>query len=354
MKKGKIINYDEFKGKTLLITGGTGTFGRALLNKMLQTEVAKIIIFSRDEKKQYDMQRMINDERVRYFIGDTRDYSAISEAMKDVNYVFHAAALKQVPSCEFHPLEAIKTNVLGTENVLNSAIKNGIQKIVCLSTDKATYPTTAMGMSKALMEKLFISKARKVDPKKTLICGTRFGNILCSRGSVIPLFINQMKNGMPMTITEPNMTRFVNDINDAINLVLFAFNNAGPGDIMVEKAPACTIGDLAQAVKEIFNSDCDTKIIGLRHAEKMHEPLVTKEEFINAIEYEDYYCIKADMRDLNYEKHYEASKEGKRALVGTDEYNSNNTKRLTIPEIKEKLLSIEFIQHELEEWNNGK
>lgn len=353
MKKEKEINYEDFKGKTILITGGTGTFGTAFLEKLLNTEVKNIYVFSRDEKKQYDMQRKYMDTRIKYFIGDVRDYESIIEVMKGVDYVFHAAALKQVPTCEFHPFEAVKTNIMGTNNVLNAAIECGVKKIVCLSTDKATYPATAMGMTKALMEKLFISKARKVDPEKTLICGTRFGNILCSRGSVVPVFVNQIKNGQPLTVTEPTMTRYVNDVNEAIDLVLFAFNNASAGDIMVEKAPACTIGDLAIAVKELFGVDNEIHIIGLRHAEKMYETLVTKEEYINVDEYDNYFSIKADMRDANYEKHFETTSEGHTPLVGTDEYNSDNTRILTIPEIKEKLLKTEFIKEELEKWKKN-
>lgn len=354
MKKGKEINYNEFKGKIILITGGTGTFGRAFLDKMLKTEVEKILIFSRDEKKQFDMQRSYMDSRIKYYIGDVRDYNSIIDVMKGVDFVFHAAALKQVPSCEFQPMEAVKTNILGTNNVLTAAVECEVKKIVCLSTDKATYPATAMGMTKAIMEKLFIEKARKVDSNKTLICGTRFGNILCSRGSVIPVFVNQIKQGKPITITEPNMTRYINDINEAIDLVLFAFNNAEPGDIMVQKAPACSIGDLAQAVREIFNAKNDLHIIGLRHAEKMYEALITKEEYVNTTEYEDYFSIKADLRDAYYEKHFETTREGKLPIIGKNEYSSDNSKKLTVAEIKKKLLKTDFIQNELKGWNDGK
>jgi UDP-N-acetylglucosamine 4,6-dehydratase len=336
-----------FEGKTLLITGGTGSFGNAVLRHFLNTGIKEIRIFSRDEKKQDDMRRKYQNDKIKYYIGDVRDLQSIKNAMHNVDCVFHAAALKQVPSCEFFPLEAVKTNVIGTDNVLTACIEMGVKKVVCLSTDKAAYPINAMGMSKALMEKVLIAKSRTVDPEKTTICGTRYGNVLCSRGSVIPLFISQIKSGKPLTVTDPSMTRFIMSIDEAIDLVFYAFNNAKSGDIMIQKAPSCTIGVLAQAVKRIFNADNEIKIIGTRHGEKKYETLLTKEEAASAIDMGNYYCIPVDRRELNYEKYFE---KGMKERPEVDEFNSNNTKILNIDEVVEKLLSLDYIKSELSIW----
>ncbi len=333
-----------FKNKTLLITGGTGSFGNAVMKRFLHTEVAEIRIFSRDEKKQDDMRKKYNNDKIKFYIGDVRDISSVKNAMYGVDYVFHAAALKQVPSCEFFPLEAVKTNVLGTENVLTAAIEAGVKKVICLSTDKAAYPVNAMGTSKAMMEKVFVAKSRTVSADKTLICGTRYGNVMCSRGSVIPLFIEQIKSVKPLTITEPNMTRYIMSLDEAVELVLFAFENAKTGDIMVQKAPACTVGDLVQAVKELFNAQNEVKTIGIRHGEKMYETLLTKEEYVNAIDMGGFYCVPADTRDLNYDKFYV---QGDEKVAISEEYNSNNTTQLNVEQIKEKLLNLEYIRNEL-------
>lgn len=334
-----------FKDKTLLITGGTGSFGGAVLKKFLNSDIAEIRIFSRDEKKQDDMRNYYKNSKIKYYIGDVRDINSINYAMHGVDYVFHAAALKQVPSCEFFPLEAVKTNVIGTDNILTAAIEASVKKVICLSTDKAAYPVNAMGTSKAMMEKVFIAKART--SKDTLICGTRYGNVMCSRGSVIPLFIEQIKIGLPMTITEPAMTRYIMSLEEAVDLVLFAFNHAQSGDLMVQKAPACTIGDLAQAVGELFSSKHGVKIIGIRHGEKMYETLLTKEEFVKAQDLGDFYRIPYDTRDLNYENFFN---KGNQKIADGEEYNSNNTKRLSIEEIKKKLLSLDYIKNELKEF----
>lgn len=336
-----------FKGKILMITGGTGSFGNAVLERFLKTDIKEIRIFSRDEKKQDDMRRYYQNEKIKYYIGDVRDIDSLSNAMHDVDYVFHAAALKQVPSCEFFPIEAVKTNVLGTDNMLKASILAGVKKVICLSTDKAAYPVNAMGISKAMMEKTFISKSRTVEPEKTLICGTRYGNVMASRGSVIPLFIQQIKQNQSLTITDPKMTRFLMSLDEAVELVLYAFGNAETGDIMVQKSPATYIGDLAQALKELFGVDNEIQVIGTRHGEKMYEVLLTKEEAAKAIDMGDFYRIPADNRDLNYGKYLE---KGSPKITLTDEYNSNNTKILTIDEIKEKLLSLEYIQEELKAW----
>jgi UDP-glucose 4-epimerase len=333
-----------FKGKTLLITGGTGSFGNAVLDRFLDTDISEIRIFSRDEKKQDDMRKKYHNDKIKFYIGDVRDENSIKNSMYGVDYVFHAAALKQVPSCEFFPLEAVKTNVLGTENVLNAAISEGVKKVICLSTDKAAYPVNAMGTSKAMMEKVFIAKSRTV--KNTLICGTRYGNVMCSRGSVIPLFIEQIKAGQPLTITEGNMTRYIMSLEEAVELVLFAFENAQPGDIMVQKAPACTVFDLAQAVKELFNSDAEIKVIGIRHGEKMYETLLTKEEANVASDMGGFYRVPADSRDLNYDKYFSEGKDTKKLI---DEYNSNNTFILDVEGVKQKLLSLEYIRNELKD-----
>ena len=340
-----------FNEKTLLITGGTGSFGNAVMKRFLNTDVKEIRIFSRDEKKQDDMRKRYNNSKLKFYIGDVRDLGSVKNAMYGVDYVFHAAALKQVPSCEFFPIEAVKTNVLGTENVLTGAIEAGVKKVICLSTDKAAYPVNAMGISKALMEKTFIAKSRTVSYDRTLICGTRYGNVMASRGSVIPLFIEQIKKGLPITVTDPKMTRFIMSLEDAVDLVQYAFENAKTGDIMVQKSPSCYIGDLALALKELFNVDNSVKVIGTRHGEKMYEVLLTKEEAAKAVDEGDFYKIPADNRDLNYEKYLE---QGSPKITITDEYNSSNTKILTIEEIKEKLLSLAYIQEELKSWEKRK
>ncbi|WP_346916300.1 polysaccharide biosynthesis protein [Clostridium sp.] len=338
-----------FKDKVLLITGGTGSFGNAVLDRFLNTDIGEIRIFSRDEKKQDDMRKKYNNSKIKFYIGDVRDLQSIKAAMYDVDYVFHAAALKQVPSCEFFPLEAVKTNVIGTDNVLTAAIEAGVKKVICLSTDKAAYPVNAMGTSKAMMEKVFVAKSRTVSPKKTLICGTRYGNVLCSRGSVVPLFIEQLKSEKPLTITEPKMTRYIMSLEEAVELVAFAFENAESGDIMVQKAPACTVEVLAQAVKELFGVESETKIIGIRHGEKMYETLLTNEECANAIDMGDFYRVPADKRDLNYDKYFTDGNEGRAQL---EEYNSNNTELLNVEEVKAKLLTLDYIKEELEAWRN--
>ncbi|MCM3636540.1 polysaccharide biosynthesis protein [Sporosarcina luteola] len=338
-----------FTNKTLLITGGTGSFGNAVMERFLYTDVKEIRIFSRDEKKQDDMRKLYNNNKLKFYIGDVRDLASVKYAMNGVDYVFHAAALKQVPSCEFFPMEAVKTNVLGTENVLNASIEFGVKKVICLSTDKAAYPINAMGISKAMMEKVFVAKAKTVSPEKTLICGTRYGNVMASRGSVIPLFVEQIKTGKPLTITDPDMTRFLMSLEEAVELVVFAFENANTGDIMVQKSPASTIADLAQAVKEIFNADNELKIIGTRHGEKLFETLLTREEHVVAEDLKGFYRVPADNRDLNYDKYF---KEGNEKLSTDEEYNSHNTYRLSIEQIKGKLLELPYIQSELKGWNN--
>ena len=333
-----------FKEKILLITGGTGSFGNAVLERFLNTEVKEIRIFSRDEKKQEDMRLRLKSDKVKFYIGDVRDYESIDSALKGVDYVFHAAALKQVPSCEFYPMEAVRTNILGTENVLNAAINNKVKKVIVLSTDKAVYPINAMGASKAMMEKLMVAKSRTVDENITLLCGTRYGNVIASRGSVIPLFIHQIKSGQPLTVTDSNMTRFMMLMDGAIDLVLYAFKHARQGDIFVKKAPSCTIGDLALAIKELFNAKNEIKIIGTRHGEKLYETLLTREEMAKAEDCGNYFRISADMRDLNYNKYFI---EGESEISVQEDYNSHNTKRLNIREIKEMLLKIDYIQNEL-------
>ncbi len=333
-----------FKGKTLLITGGTGSFGNAVLNRFLDTDIAEIRIFSRDEKKQDDMRNQYKNDKIKYYIGDVRDLQSVKNAMHGVDYVFHAAALKQVPSCEFFPLEAVKTNVIGTDNVLTAAIEAGVKKVICLSTDKAAYPVNAMGTSKAMMEKVFVAKARTVNEDKTLICGTRYGNVMCSRGSVIPLFIEQIRAGKPLTVTAPDMTRFIMSLEEAVELVIFAFQNAKSGDIMVQKAPACTIEVLAQAVNELFGGTQGIKVIGIRHGEKMYETLLTNEECAYAIDMGDFYRVPADNRDLNYDKYFNQGNEERTKL---SEFNSNNTELLNVEQVKEKLLSLQYIRDEL-------
>lgn len=344
-----------FKNKTLLITGGTGSFGNAVLNRFLDTDIGEIRIFSRDEKKQDDMRHEYQakypeaSNKIKFYIGDVRDLQSVKNAMHGVDYIFHAAALKQVPSCEFFPIEAVKTNVLGTENVLTAAIEAGVKKVICLSTDKAAYPVNAMGTSKAMMEKVIVAKSRTVSPDKTSICCTRYGNVMCSRGSVIPLWIEQIKQGNPITVTEPTMTRFIMSLEEAVELVIFAFQNADSGDIMVQKAPACTIEVQAQAVKELFHSDDEIKVIGIRHGEKMYETLLTNEECANAIDLGNFYRVPCDKRDLNYDKYF---KDGDVERNPLTEFNSNNTELLNVEQVKDKLLSLQYIRDELEEWES--
>ena len=334
------------KGKKLLITGGTGSFGNAVLDRFLNTEVEEIRIFSRDEKKQVDMRRVYQNDKIQYYIGDVRDLNSIRQAMYDIDYVFHAAALKQVPNCEFFPLEAVKTNVLGTDNVLTAAIDSGVKKVICLSTDKAAYPVNAMGASKALMEKVFIARARTVSPDRTLICGTRYGNVMCSRGSVIPLFIEQIKAGKPLTITNLNMTRFMMSLEEAVDLVLFTFAHAQSGDIMVQKAPACTIGILAQALQELFGVKNGIQVIGVRHGEKLYETLLTKEECINAVDMGNFYRVPCDKRDLNYDKYFfEGLPKTK-----LQQFNSHNTELMDVEAVKNKLLEVKLVREELADW----
>ena len=344
-----------FTGKTLMITGGTGSFGNAVLNRFLQTDIGEIRIFSRDEKKQDDMRHEFQAkmpeaaEKIKFFIGDVRDLASVKNAMYGVDYIFHAAALKQVPSCEFFPLEAVKTNVIGTDNVLTAAIEAGVQSVICLSTDKAAYPVNAMGTSKAMMEKVIVAKSRTVSPDKTKICCTRYGNVMCSRGSVIPLWIDQMKAGNPITVTEPKMTRFIMSLEEAVDLVLFAFEHGESGDILVQKAPACTIEVLARAVAELFRPETEVKVIGIRHGEKLYETLLTNEECAHAIDLGDFYRVPCDKRDLNYDKYF---KDGDTARNPLTEFNSNNTQLLTVEQVKEKLLALRYIQDELAAWED--
>ena len=333
-----------FDGKTLLITGGTGSFGNAVLERFLDSEVKEVRIFSRDEKKQDDMRRHYQSDRIQYYIGDVRDIASVKNAIHGVDYIFHAAALKQVPSCEFFPLEAVKTNVFGTDNVLSAAIGAGVKKVICLSTDKAAYPINAMGTSKAMMEKVVVAKSRTVDPADTTICCTRYGNVMCSRGSVIPLFIEQIRAGKPLTVTDPNMTRFIMSLGEAVELVIFTFENGRSGDIMVQKAPACTIAVLAQAVKELFRADNPIRVIGIRHGEKKYETLLTNEECARALDMGDYFRVPKDGRDLNYAKYFD---EGNVERSTLSEFNSNNTKLLGVEQVKEKLLALPYIQDEL-------
>ena len=344
-----------FKDKILMITGGTGSFGNAVLNGFLETDIKEIRIFSRDEKKQDDMRHEFQakmpeaSNKIKFFIGDVRDLASVKNAMHGVDYIFHAAALKQVPSCEFFPIEAVKTNVLGTENVLTAAIEEGVKSVICLSTDKAAYPVNAMGTSKAMMEKVIVAKSRTVDPEKTKICCTRYGNVMCSRGSVIPLWIEQIKAGNPITITEPSMTRFIMSLEEAVDLVLFAFENGTSGDILVQKAPACTIEVLAKAVTELFAPGHEIKVIGIRHGEKMYETLLTNEECANAVDMGEFYRVPCDKRDLNYDKYF---KDGDTERNTLTEFNSSNTELLDVEQVKEKLLTLQYIRDELSEWEN--
>ena len=340
-----------FQNKTLLITGGTGSFGNAVLNRFLRTDIGEIRIFSRDEKKQDDMRHDFQvrmpevADKIKFYIGDVRDLQSVKNAMHGVDYIFHAAALKQVPSCEFFPIEAVKTNVLGTENVLTAAIEAGVKNVVCLSTDKAAYPVNAMGTSKAMMEKVIVAKSRTVSPDKTKICCTRYGNVMCSRGSVIPLWIEQIKAGNPITITDPTMTRFIMSLDEAVDLVLFAFEHGESGDILVQKAPACTIKTQAEAVCELFGGDKENiKVIGIRHGEKMYETLLTNEECANAIDMGDFYRVPCDKRGLNYDKYFNEGNVERNTLT---EFNSNNTKLLTVEETKEKIAALDYIKEEL-------
>ena len=342
-----------FKGKTLMITGGTGSFGNTVLRRFLETDIGEIRVFSRDEKKQDDMRHEFQQkfpevaDKLKFYIGDVRDLQSVKNAMHGVDYIFHAAALKQVPSCEFFPVEAVKTNVLGTDNVLTAAIDEGVKCVICLSTDKAAYPVNAMGTSKAMMEKVVVAKSRTVSPEKTKICCTRYGNVLCSRGSVVPLWIDQIREGKPITITEPSMTRFVMSLEEAVDLGLFAFENGESGDILVQKAPACTIEVLAEAVKELFAPDTEIKVIGIRHGEKMYETLLTNEECANAFDMGDFYRVPADKRGLNYDKYFKDGDVERNTLT---EFNSNNTTLMTVEEVKEKLLTLSYIQNELANW----
>lgn len=338
-----------FSEKTLMITGGTGSFGNAVLDRFLNTDIKEIRIFSRDEKKQDDMRKLYRNDKIKFYIGNVRDIASVKDAMYGVDYIFHAAALKQVPSCEFFPLEAVKTNVLGTDNVLTAAIEAGVKKIVCLSTDKAAYPINAMGISKAMMEKVIMAKAHTVSPERTVITCTRYGNVMCSRGSVIPLFIEQIKNGQPLTVTDPNMTRFLMSLEEAVELVLYAFQHANPGDLFIQKAPACTVHDLAIAVNELFGGKSEVKIIGTRHGEKLYETLMTSEEKINGIDEGGYFRIPVDSRDLNYEKYFV---DGVPEMEGIEPYTSHNTNRLNVEQTKEKLLELEYVRQELESWEN--
>ncbi len=344
---------NTFTDKILLITGGTGSFGHAVLDRFLQTDIGEIRIFSRDEKKQDDMRHEYQTrypelaDKIRFYIGDVRDLASVKNAMHGVDYIFHAAALKQVPSCEFFPLEAVKTNVLGTDNVLTAAISEGVKAAICLSTDKAAYPVNAMGTSKAMMEKVIVAKSRTVKPDRTKICCTRYGNVLCSRGSVVPLFIEQIKAGKPLTVTDPNMTRFIMTLDEAVDLVLFAFEHSDSGDILVQKAPASTIGTLAQAVVELFQADNEVRIIGIRHGEKMYETLLTNEECGHAIDLGSFYKVPSDKRDLNYDKYFIEGEAERNTLI---EFNSNNTELMSVEQVKQKLLSLEYIQDELNRW----
>lgn len=340
-----------FEGKTLLITGGTGSFGNAVLDKFLDSDFKEIRIFSRDEKKQDDMRKKYNNPKIKFYIGNIRDEDSINDAMRGVDFVFHAAALKQVPSCEFFPMEAMRTNVIGTENVLNAAIRNNVSKVICLSTDKAAYPVNAMGISKALMEKVFVAKSRTVTEEETLICGTRYGNVMASRGSVIPLFIEQIKAGEPLTVTDGSMTRFLMSLEEAVELVEHAFKHAKTGDIMVQKSDASTVADLAEALKQLFEVDNEIKIIGTRHGEKKYETLLTKEEWAKSEDMGNYYRIPADSRDLNYSNYVE---EGSDEITEAKEYNSDNTHILSVEEIKERLLTLEYVRNELANFKSRK
>ncbi|HQT25183.1 MAG TPA: nucleoside-diphosphate sugar epimerase/dehydratase [Burkholderiales bacterium] len=333
-----------FKDKVLMITGGTGSFGNTVLRRFLSTDVREIRIFSRDEKKQEDMRIALANDKLKFYIGDVRNYDSLHEAMKGVDYVFHAAALKQVPSCEFYPMEAVRTNVIGTENVLSAATANGVGRVIVLSTDKAVYPINAMGISKAMAEKLMVAKSRMQRKGETVFCATRYGNVMASRGSVIPLFVSQLKEGKPLTVTDPNMTRFLMSLDDSVDLVLYAYEHGEQGDIFVQKAPASTIADLAQALKELFGKDNEIRIIGTRHGEKLYESLISREEMAHARDMGGYYRIPADNRDLNYAKYFS---EGEESISHLDDYTSHNTHRLNVEQVKELLLKLDYIREEL-------
>jgi len=333
-----------FDDSVLMITGGTGSFGNAVLNRFLHTNVREIRIFSRDEKKQEDMRIALNNDKLKFYIGDVRNESSIAQAMKGVDYVFHAAALKQVPSCEFYPMEAVRTNVIGTENVLNAATANGVQRVVMLSTDKAVYPINAMGISKAMAEKVMVARSRMQRKGETVLCATRYGNVMASRGSVIPLFVSQIKAGKPLTVTDPNMTRFLMSLEDSVDLVLYAYANAEQGDIFVQKASASTVGDLAQALQELFDRNVGIRVIGTRHGEKLYESLISREEMARARDLSGYYRILADNRDLNYAKYFS---EGKEEISHLEDYTSHSTTRLNVSQVKELLLRLGYIKDEL-------
>ena len=333
-----------FKNKTLLITGGTGSFGNAVLRRYIDSEVREIRVFSRDEKKQEDMRIALKSDKVKFYIGDVRSYDAVEDAMRGVDYVFHAAALKQVPSCEFYPMEAVRTNVLGAENVMRAAIYNRVKRCVVLSTDKAVYPINAMGLSKAMMEKLMVAKSRLCDPGETVLCATRYGNVMASRGSVIPLFLEQIMNGRPITVTDPSMTRFMMSLDESVDLVQYAFEHARPGDIFVQKAPAATVGDLAEAMRQLLRTATEVKVIGTRHGEKLYESLVSREEMARADDLGGYYRIPADSRDLNYDKYFV---KGETQMSQFDDYTSHNTRRLDVRELKETLLKLDLIRDAL-------
>lgn len=337
-----------FKNKVLLITGGTGSFGNAVLERFINTDIKEIRVFSRDEKKQDDMRRVIKSDKVKYYIGDVRDLDSLDYAMKNVNYVFHAAALKQVPSCEFYPMEAVKTNVDGSDNVFKSALKNNVENVILLSTDKAVYPVNAMGISKAMAEKAMIARARTAGEGETVFCGTRYGNVMASRGSVIPLFVDLMREGKDLTVTDPNMTRYMMSLEESVDLVLYAFEHGEQGDIFVQKAPACTVLELATALKELFNSQVGIKVIGARHGEKAYETLLTKEEFVKAEDRGEYFRIPSDNRGLNYAKYFT---EGNEEITSHEEYNSDNTNRVNVEQVKEMLLKLPYIQEELAKFN---
>jgi len=333
-----------FKNQVLMITGGTGSFGNAVLKRFLSTDVHEIRVFSRDEKKQEDMRIALNNDKVKFYIGDVRNYDSVYQAMKGVDYVFHAAALKQVPSCEFYPMEAVRTNVIGTENVMNAATANKVKRVVVLSTDKAVYPINAMGISKAMSEKLMVAKSRLQLKGQTVFCATRYGNVMASRGSVIPLFVSQLKQGKPLTVTDPNMTRFLMSLEESVDLVLYAYENGEQGDIFVKKAPASTVADLAQAIKELFNKNNEIRVIGTRHGEKLYESLISREEMAHAHDMGDYYRIPADNRDLNYAKYFS---EGEKEISQLDDFTSHNTKQLSVAQVKSLLLKLNYIKEKL-------
>lgn len=333
-----------FENKVLLITGGTGSFGNAVLQRFLHSDFAEIRVFSRDEKKQEDMRLALRNDRVKFYIGDVRDYDSVHDALREVDYVFHAAALKQVPSCEFYPMEAVRTNVIGAENVMRAAVAQGVRRCVVLSTDKAVYPINAMGMSKAMMEKVMVARSRQCDPDRTVLCATRYGNVMASRGSVIPLFLQQLQQGKPLTLTDPNMTRFLMSLDESVDLVIYAFENARPGDIFVQKSPASTVGDLAQALRELLRSENEVRIIGTRHGEKLYESLVSREEMARSEDLGNYYRIHADSRDLNYDKYFV---EGETRIAELEDYTSHNTQRLDVPGVKQVLMQLELVREAL-------